>query len=146
MSPTSRGPVSIFFSLSCARSFVEMKSANLVPFLVAEVIDIAKLRESCPASIVDNDIESAQLLDSLFDQPSDVIGTPSILNTASVQLPSDCDIRTYGALPYSLKSDHANAEFFSTLFGHLVGAFFVAHVVHSHISTLGGEPLTYHGT
>lgn len=41
----------------------------LVPFIMAQVIDIAKGAEPRPASIVDNDIEAPKLLHRFLDEP-----------------------------------------------------------------------------
>lgn len=56
-------------------------SLYLVPFIVAEIVNVSKFRKSSPASIVDEDIDSTELFHGLLDQPSTICCDSDILRT-----------------------------------------------------------------
>lgn len=51
-----------------------------VPLFMAEAVDITKGRDSCPPSVVDNDVQTSKCPESLLDQPCTVFYRSDVLD------------------------------------------------------------------
>lgn len=66
--------------LAAVRSHLALvQSGYLVPFFIIQGMDIAKFRHLGPAGIRNDDIESAQILDSFLDETNIIFPLPGIL-------------------------------------------------------------------
>jgi hypothetical protein len=111
------------YSLLC---HARPENTHLIPFLMAQVVNITRSGKSRPASIGDDDVEATELCHSLLDDMVVVFCSKSVLFISSVRdfsVTRDCVVPELLFVTYPLYNTDFHGIFFLQLVCQILSSF-----------------------